>query len=362
MKLRTAKECIMVEGNMDVIASHQAGVDNVVATSGTALTDTQLRIIKRYTDNINFAFDVDSAGIKAAKRGIELAIQEGMNVGIIQVPEGKDPADCVKSDPKLWQDAAMKPKKIMEFYFDIVFAKNDRRDVEGKKVIAKELIGIIAKIANKIEQSYYVQQLSQRLDVEEGVLIGMLRDENKTKEKDFNIKKNKNEFEINKLNQNTREAQLQERLMGFIVLYPQYFKTIFPELEGLFEGGVYEEIFSILRKYYDPEKGLTPEVIKTMRQLIRDEDVMDKEKGKLLEFKLEAASLRVETELENSDEDASREMANTINTLKIQSLKNKNKRLEEDIKRAVRNGDKASIQPLMEEQDRNNKELGALEA
>ncbi|MFA6097338.1 MAG: DNA primase [Candidatus Paceibacterota bacterium] len=362
MKLRTAKECIMVEGNMDVIASHQAGVDNVVATSGTALTDTQLRIIKRYTDNINFAFDVDSAGIKAAKRGIELAIQEGMNVGIIQVPEGKDPADCVKSDPKLWQDAAMKPKKIMEFYFDVVFAKNDRKDVEGKKVIAKELIGIIAKIANKIEQSYYIQSLSQRLDVEESILIGMLRDENKTKEKDFNIKKNKNEFEINKLNQNTREAQLQERLMGFIVLYPQYFKTIFPDLEGLFEGGVYEEIFSILRKYYDPEKGLTPEVIKTMRQLIRDEAVMDKEKGKLLEFKLEAASLRVETELENSDEDASREMANTISTLRIQSLKNKNKRLEEDIKSAVRNGDMVSVKPLMEEQDRNNKEIGALEA
>lgn len=362
MKLRTAKECIMVEGNMDVIASHQAGVDNVVATSGTALTDIQLRIIKRYTDNINFAFDVDAAGIKAAKRGIELAIQEGMNVGIIQVPEGKDPADCVKSDPKLWQDAALKPKKIMEFYFDIVFSKNDRNDVEGKKVIARELIGIIAKIANKIEQSHYLQQLSQRLDVEESILTDMLKDANKTKDRDFNIKKNKNEFEIKKLNQNTREAQLQERLMGFIVLYPQYFKTIFPDLESLFEGGAYEEIFSILKKYYDKEKGFTPEVIKTIRGLVRDEAVMDSEKGKDLEFKLEAASLRVETELENSDEDASREMANTIKTLKIQNLRNKRQRNEGDIRSAARNKDIESVNVLMAEQNRINEEIGDLES
>lgn len=362
MKLRTAKECIMVEGNMDVIASHQAGVDNVVATSGTALTDVQLRIIKRYTDNINFAFDVDSAGIKAAKRGIELAIQEGMNVGIIQVPEGKDPADCVKSDPKLWQDAAMKPKKIMEFYFDIVFSKNDPKDVEGKKIIAKELIGIISKIANKIEQSHYLQLLSQRLDVEEKILTEMLNEENKTKEKSFNIKKNKNEFDSKKLNQNTREAQLQERLMGFIVLYPQYFKTIFPDIEDLFAGSAYEEVFSILRKYYDPHKGFTPEVIKTIRELIRDEAVMDKEKGKDLEFKLEAASFRVETELENTDEDASREMANTIKTLKIQNLRNKRQRNEEDIKSAARNKDMGSINILMAEQDRINKEIGDLES
>jgi len=362
MKLRSSGECIMVEGNMDVIASHQAGVENVVATSGTALTDIQLKIIKRYTDNINFAFDVDAAGIKAAKRGIELAIQEGMNVGVIQVPEGKDPADCVKNDPKLWRDVAIKPKKIMEFYFDIVFAKNDPKDVEGKKVIAKELMGVIAKIANKIEQSYYVRQLSQRLDVEDSILTEMLNEENKKKGKDFNIKKNKNEFESKKINQNTREAQLQERLMGFIVLYPQYFKTIFPDLESLFEKGAYEEVFLILKKYYNSEKGLTQEVIRMMRRSIGEDATIGQEKGKMLEFKLEAASLRVETELEDSSEDASREIANTINMLKIQSLKNKNQRIEADIKSAVRNKDMKSIKILIEEQDRNNKKICELES
>lgn len=362
MKLRTAKECIMVEGNMDVIASHQAGVDNAVATSGTALTDMQLRIIKRYTDNINFAFDVDPAGIKASKRGIELAVQQGMNVGIIQVSEGKDPADCVKSDPKLWQDAALRPKKIMEFYFDIVFANNDAKDVEGKKIIARELTGIIAKIANKIEQSYYLQALSQKLDVEEKILAEMVNEENKKKEKNQNIKQNKNEFDPKKINQNTREAQLQERLMGFIVLYPQYFKTIFSDLEGLFEGSLYEEIFIILRKCCDPEAGFSHEAIKRMRQMIKDEAVMDKDKSKLLEFRLEAASLRVETELDNSEEDASREMANTIKSLKLQNLKNRNVNIERDIKSAVRNGDDESVKILMKEQVKNSNEIAALES
>ena len=174
LAIRKNDLAILVEGNMDVIASFQAEVENVVAASGTALTNEQIRIIKRYTDNVAFSFDLDSAGIKAANRGIEIALAEGMNVQVITVPEGKDPADCVKSNPALWKKTVKNPKPIMEFYFDSVFTKYDATKIEDKKKIAAELLNIISKISNKIEQSHYLQMLAEKLKVDEKVLVETL--------------------------------------------------------------------------------------------------------------------------------------------------------------------------------------------
>ena len=91
---------ILVEGQMDVIACHQAGMTNVVATSGTALTEEQIALLKRYSNNLAIAFDADAAGINAARRGIEIALAAGMNIRIIRIPDGagKDPDECIKKD------------------------------------------------------------------------------------------------------------------------------------------------------------------------------------------------------------------------------------------------------------------------
>lgn len=361
MKLRSANECIMVEGNMDVIASHQAGVDNAVATSGTALTEMQIQIIKRYTDNINFAFDTDSAGIQATKRGIELAIQQGINVGIIQIPEGKDPADSVKIDPKIWQEAAKKPKKIMEFYFDVAFSKNDPNDVDGKKAIAKELMGIISKMANKIDQSYYMKMLSDRLDVDIKDLSEILGEQNLNKGKNLYKKKNNNEFEFKKPNPNTREAQLQERLMGFVGLYPQYFKPIFSDLGELFEGGKYEEIYELLEVYAKSLGEFSAETIKTVENLFLQKRINGEEGESFSEFPMNAASLKVETELEISGEDVSKGIEDTIIKLRKLKLLEKNRKLQEDIKKASRNKDAKLLRELTLEYDRINGEIAGID-
>lgn len=167
--------CILVEGYMDAIMVSQAGFENVVATSGTALTNYQLDILKRYSDNIFIAFDMDLAGDSATKRGIDLAQALGFNIKIITMPENpetqgltfKDPAEVILKDPKIWENCVKKAKTIHDFYFENILSKFDKNTLEGKKQISKQLLPIIKKIPNKIEQSLWIQDLARVLNVKE---------------------------------------------------------------------------------------------------------------------------------------------------------------------------------------------------
>lgn len=168
--IRKKNLCILVEGNMDVIMSHQAGVKNTIASSGSALSVDQLKIIKRYTNNLALAFDSDSAGDKATKRTINLAIEQEMGVKII-VLKDKDPADLIKKNRSGWLKAIKKAKPIMRYYFDDTFGKYNPKKLEHKKEIAKILLPIIGRIPNKIEQAHWIQKLSQKLNVDEKILL-----------------------------------------------------------------------------------------------------------------------------------------------------------------------------------------------
>ncbi|MFH1657057.1 MAG: DNA primase [bacterium] len=167
MEVRKKDCCILVEGYTDVIMSSQAGVENVAATSGTALTDFQLKILHRYTNNLLTAFDMDVAGNSATKRGVDLAQAQGFNIKVVVMPQEKDPADVIAADPQQWKELTAQGKSILDFYFEITFAKFDSRSPEGKKEISSFLLPQIKKIPNRIEQSYWIQELSKRLGVKE---------------------------------------------------------------------------------------------------------------------------------------------------------------------------------------------------
>ncbi len=167
---RGAKKIILVEGQMDCISSHEAGIKNVVATSGTALTPAQIRLLKRYANELLFSFDSDSAGEEAAKRAIDLALEKDINVKIIRITEGKDPDECIKNDPQDWIDAIAGAAPIMEYYFDNTFSKLDMGRAEDKKKASNILLPIISKIANKVEQSHWLQVLANKLNVSEEIL------------------------------------------------------------------------------------------------------------------------------------------------------------------------------------------------
>jgi len=174
--IKQSSAVIIVEGNLDVVASHKAGVENVVASSGTALTEQQVSLLKRYTDTIVFSFDQDAAGFAAARRGIHLAQKLDMKVKVIILSSehGKDPDDVIQKDPQLWIDAVANPVPIMDYYFKRVVEGKDLNDVEHKQSTGKFLIEEIAMIADNIVQEHWLQKLSDLIKTEVNVLRGMV--------------------------------------------------------------------------------------------------------------------------------------------------------------------------------------------
>ncbi|MEK7653353.1 MAG: DNA primase [Patescibacteria group bacterium] len=162
--------CVLVEGYMDVLPSHQIGVKNVVSISGTVLTIDQIRILKRYANNLALALDMDEAGLKAAERSIDLALEEEMDVKVITLPFGKDPGECVQNNPDDWRQAILSARPAMEYYFAFAWQNFNPASPEGKKKAAKFLLQKISGLGNPVERDYWVRKLAQKLSVSEGIL------------------------------------------------------------------------------------------------------------------------------------------------------------------------------------------------
>ena len=174
--IRNENAAVLVEGQMDLIMSHQAGVLNAVATSGTALTAHHLKTIKRYTDTLIVAFDSDKAGEAAAKRGIDLALEEDLMVRVAPIVGGKDPADLVKEAPELWLDLVKNnTQPIIGYFIDRACSANDVDSPEGKRKISSYILPLIVRVANNIEQAHWIQELAQRLNIKEEVVWEEMR-------------------------------------------------------------------------------------------------------------------------------------------------------------------------------------------
>lgn len=174
--IRHKDAVIIVEGNLDVVASHKADVQHVVASSGTALTESQLLQIKRMTSNLIFAFDTDAAGYQAARRGIRLAQKMGFRIHVIAIDEslGKDPDDVVQKDPEAWKTLAEKPIHIMDYFFRKALATYDTTSVDSKRDLAHFLIDEIARVSDPIEQGHWMQKLADVIHVNTDVLKTLL--------------------------------------------------------------------------------------------------------------------------------------------------------------------------------------------
>ena len=159
--VRRDKFAVLVEGNLDVVASHQAGVTNVVATAGTALTEPQLRSIGRFAGDIRLAFDADKAGLAATERAIPVASKAGVTLGVISIPEGKDPDELIQRDPTLWQEAVQSHVYAVDWYIERLQADHDVKSGHGKKQFTDALIPVIRTLRDPVEQEHYLRQVAQ---------------------------------------------------------------------------------------------------------------------------------------------------------------------------------------------------------
>ncbi len=157
---------ILVEGQMDLVMSHQGGFPNTVAASGTGLTDDHLTLLSRISNNIVMAFDADSAGVASAMRGTALALRRGMDVKIARVPSGKDPADAVKEDPNLWKQAVRESKHVVDFQLALLAEQGlDARTRELR--VREAVLPFIKNIQSAIDQAHFVSKVAGFLGIRE---------------------------------------------------------------------------------------------------------------------------------------------------------------------------------------------------
>lgn len=165
--IKKANKAVVVEGELDVISSYQAGVKNVVAIKGSALTEGQVGLLKRFCENLALALDADIAGDAAARRGIELAERAGLNVRVIELKYGKDPDDCAQKSAKLWKESVKTAVPIYDFYITSAVKRFGVKTPEGKRKISSEMGEILAKISNEVIKAHYVKKLAEVLKVAE---------------------------------------------------------------------------------------------------------------------------------------------------------------------------------------------------
>lgn len=276
--IRQADTCFLVEGYTDVISLHLSGIENVVASSGTSLTEQQIKLIGRYTQNITILYDGDPAGIKASLRGIDLILKEGLNVRCVVFPEGEDPdsySQKIGSEAfqKYLQDTS---KDFLSFKTEL-FLKDAGNDPLKKAEAIREVVKSIALIPDPIKRNVFYKQCSRILDIEENVLITegnklqlSKSKENKTgeKQKDQDQQTEEIKQEEEKTGETVNALVLQEKeTIRLLLKYgnelldeqTRLFQYVFQELEDMdFESPLHGKIFKLYHSYLN--KGILPEV------------------------------------------------------------------------------------------------------
>lgn len=256
MAIKEADSAIFVEGNMDVITCHQAGFRNVVATSGTAITADQIKILNRYASEVAFCFDSDTAGEAAMKKAIRIALENDVNCKIIAMPAPfKDPDEAIKADPKNWTKAVKDSKPALEYWIDLLVRKNPDLSVLARKNIAKEILPVLKSIASEIEKEHYIKYLSKKLFVSEQTIINSL-----IKTKVSEPSKSSSETV-----QKTEEESVAEKIAGLLWHEPKLLESAGNRLID-FTVSKIEKFCAMIRSgEFDKEK-LPPEEISELNQ------------------------------------------------------------------------------------------------
>ncbi len=356
LAVRKKNQCVVTEGYTDAILCHQAGFENTVAASGTALTSQHLNILKRYSENLLLAFDMDIAGDSATKRGINLAQDRGFNIKIIETYSGaKDPADIILENPENWEKLVSEARSIMDYYFDSAFSAFDKTTAEGKKEIGKIVLPAIKRFSNKIEQSHWVQKLSQKLDIKESAILEELSKvkfetlgaEEKSSGLKTDLSQDKN------FSPEGRKKLLEERIISLVLKDPENLNLVeesqypfFSEKTKIFIEG--------LKKFVAEQKAGND--FKIIFADIMSDSNSEGEGGFKSDLRnfLSAFSLRSEVEYEEDGQD---EIKLCVLQLKNINIKEKLNKVSRDIKEAEKTKDHQKVDSLIEEFKQITKEL-----
>ena len=332
---------IIVEGNMDALTSHQFGVQNVVASSGTALTVEQLSLLKRFTKNLAFAFDRDAAGLTATLRGLDLARQMDFSIRMISYDAklAKDPDELIRKDIEYWKDAIRNAKPLMEWIYALAFEQNSSSTPEGKKMIAQFVLNECRHIQHPVERDAWLARLAKDLDVSADALRASFKIANK--QANSNIKFNQKTVEINQkttktpLEQEDNTKQLEERWLSAVLCN----ENIFQPVEFEWTTAPHAKLYNLLLQRYNSR-------IQNNTQVIDKIEDDDPEIKKLINYLSIYADKEFETQTQES-----LEHERTISQQRLiqQYASRRMQQLEQKMRQAERLGDTEQIKQLLEQ-------------
>lgn len=316
--IREENRTILVEGNLDAILSHQSGVTETVATSGTSLTKNQLLLLRRYTDKIIVAFDIDPAGQLAIERGLGeiLKLDFEVKVAIMPAELGKDPAEIINKEPAIWPKLLGGAIPFMDYIFQRAFDQFDAASVAGQKKIAHLISEWLWRLVDPIEQDYYIRQLSNKLGVSE---VGVRELVNRYKP---GARQQARETIIEPPILAQRNINLAlERLLALSIKQPKYLSLLNQEVKEEYLPLPYRHLYGeILLKYSRNEKISFAELT----------TALPKEAAKLID----RLNLLAEDEFDAiSEKQAGREVKQLIKLIKKDYITNTLRKLEAEIKR-----------------------------
>lgn len=318
---------ILVEGQMDLVMMHQVGLNNTVASSGTALTEGHLVKLRRLSDRVMMSFDSDSAGFNASQRSAKIALSLGMDLKLVQMPEGKDPADLAKEDAELLKECFRNSKSIVDFYIDTLLSKNlEPKDLAIE--IRKNVLPYIALMKDKTDQSQWIGAIKRKTFLNEEALWEDL--------KKINVGGFSPSVTPPSSSPPTNRVDIIERKIFGIILWkrekektdeiPEILKTIedrvgsilkerLQELEKIFEKDTETLLFET-ESYYNNKTNLEKDVDELLVSL--EEEYLKKELGLAMNNLTKAEQKRESGEVLRFLEDVQRitQRINTIKTIK----------------------------------------------
>jgi DNA primase len=311
-KIKKENQAVIVEGELDLISSYQIGIENIVAIKGSALTEPQLKLLKRFCESICLALDQDIAGDMASRRGIEIADSYNFLIKVVRIPQGKDPDELARKDPSLLKKAIKEAIPVYDFFIDSAFLRFKGNTPDEKRKIGEEVLPVLAKISDEIIKNYYLKLLARRLEVSEEAVLAQL---NKIKEEPvFSRRQFSKREERNK----TRREILEEYLFSLSFQKREPEILIKKEIKELIKTPHLIRIIEVLEEFFKKEKGR-----------FKSEDFVKNLPSELLEI-FNNFYLR---DLKNIDDEAwvKREIERTLLELEKITLKEELKNLSREI-------------------------------
>jgi len=363
--IHESKHAVLMEGYFDAITAWQANVPNVVTTSGTALTEHQVRLLKRETQELLLAFDRDDAGLNATQRAIELASKSGIYIKVVRVPQGKDPDDFLRAQPDGWASLREHALPEWEYLLRQALASLDLTDAGDRRRGAELVIPVLAKIPEASVLEIYAQQAAGWLRIEPAALLrdvhalkaghppprsSPARGEADSSRRQGNWHRREGNYGAGEGNNGAGKATKDEGyLLGLLIERPDLVPEVAGELQAVsFSAPAYERVFARLQQMVEGDATARP--TERLSEFAPDEQGL-----------ISAVAMAKYPELDSGSEAALRQsLGQCLQTLKINAAQRRLKALVAEMRAARASGDESRLVTLMQENDRLAHQLDAL--